>query len=220
VEKAVLQGFLAQELSLETIGRATGKHPSTVSYWLEKHGLEPVHAARVAARGPIAEDVLAGLVARGLSVRQIAEELGRSYTTVRHWLRKYGLQTLRALPSEERPKSVERLCATHGMTWFVRTGALGYYRCLKCRSAAVAKRRRRVKEILVAEAGGRCRLCGYCRSVGALHFHHVDPATKSFTIAEAGVTRSLARAREEARKCVLLCSNCHAEVELGVASLP
>jgi hypothetical protein len=33
------------------------------------------------------------------------------------------------------------------------------------------------------------------------------------------VTRSLADAREEAKKCVLLCSNCHAEVEAGVRSL-
>ncbi len=31
---------------------------------------------------------------------------------------------------------------------------------------------------------------------------------------------SLARARDEARKCVLLCSNCHAEVETGHATVP
>jgi len=34
-----------------------------------------------------------------------------------------------------------------------------------------------------------------------------------------GVTRSLARAKAEAEKCVLLCANCHAEVESGVRSL-
>jgi hypothetical protein len=28
------------------------------------------------------------------------------------------------------------------------------------------------------------------------------------------------RSREEAAKCVLLCANCHAEVENGVADLP
>jgi hypothetical protein len=34
------------------------------------------------------------------------------------------------------------------------------------------------------------------------------------------VTRSIASFREEIAKCVLLCSNCHAEVEAGVRSLP
>lgn len=69
------------------------------------------------------------------------------------------------------------------------------------------------------EAGGRCVICGYDRHIGALHFHHLDPDQKSFSIAHGGITRSLARAREEVKKCVLLCANCHAEVEAGYATL-
>ncbi len=83
----------------------------------------------------------------------------------------------------------------------------------------VANRRREIKATLVEEAGGGCALCGYSRCLRALSFHHVDPATKAFGIALHGSARSLARAREEARKCVLLCSNCHAEVEAGVISV-
>jgi hypothetical protein len=52
------------------------------------------------------------------------------------------------------------------------------------------------------------------------HFHHVDPGEKAFAFSRHGVTRSLAAARAEAAKCVLLCSNCHAEVEAGTAKLP
>ena len=63
-------------------------------------------------------------------------------------------------------------------------------------------------------------LCGYDRSLSGLHFHHVDPAQKAFALSRQGVTRSLAAARAEAGKCVLLCSNCHAEVEAGTAQLP
>ena len=81
-------------------------------------------------------------------------------------------------------------------------------------------RRRAVKMALVADAGGSCALCGYSRSLAALQFHHVDPATKQFHIAHRGVARSMAAARAEAAKCVLLCANCHAEVEGGVATLP
>jgi hypothetical protein len=32
-----------------------------------------------------------------------------------------------------------------------------------------------MKEMLVAELGGKCQKCGYDRYVGALQFHHLDP---------------------------------------------
>ena len=113
------------------------------------------------------------------------------------WLRHYGL---RAERSEHRGvASAERLvvrCPVHGQTDFISRGDSGW-RCLRCRSEAVTLRRRRVKEILVAEAGGRCALCGYERYVGALQFHHLEPGQKRFSPADAGLTRSLAKAREE-----------------------
>lgn len=83
--------------------------------------------------------------------------------------------------------------------------------------AARERRRRRIKETLVAEAGGECVLCGYSRCLAALQFHHVDPVNKRFHLSMHGVSRSIARAREEAAKCVLLCANCHAEVEQGLS---
>ena len=55
---------------------------------------------------------------------------------------------------------------------------------------------------------------------GALHFHHLDPSAKAFAVSRQGVTRALSAAREEARKCVLLCADCHAMVEAGLLSMP
>ena len=108
----------------------------------------------------------------------------------------------------------------HGEVEFVQRGDTGTWRCVRCRADAVTDRRRRVKAILVEEAGGRCIACGYDRSVTALHFHHVNRDTKLFSLGRTGVARSLDKARDEARKCVLLCANCHAEVEAGVLALP
>ena len=62
--------------------------------------------------------------------------------------------------------------------------------------------------------------CGYDRSMAGLHFHHLEPADKAFALSGRGMALSLEAARAEAAKCVLLCSNCHAEVEAGLASLP
>lgn len=110
-------------------------------------------------------------------------------------------------------------CKRHGPVEFALEGS-GYYRCKRCRSEAVSKRRRRVKRKLVGEAGGVCALCGYSRWVGALQFHHLDPKAKRFSPGHQGHSRSIARSRAEIRKCVLLCANCHAEVEGGFATLP
>ena len=52
-----------------------------------------------------------------------------------------------------------------------------------------------------------------------LHFHHVDPSQKSFAMTLAS-GKALAAYKEEARKCVLLCANCHGEVETGLVESP
>jgi transposase len=226
MDREALGRWLAEGDSLEAIARRTGMHPSTVGAWVRKHGLDVPLAGKHAAKGPLSRDVLAGLVERGLSVRQIAAEVDRSPSTVRHWLTRYGLRTAERRGPKPRhpvpdgaPREADLACPTHGLTPHRQVGDRGY-RCLRCRSEAVASRRRRVKKILVAEAGGACLLCGYDRHPAALHFHHLEPATKAFNLAYRGSTRSLDRARDEARKCALLCANCHAEVEAGVATLP
>lgn len=209
-----LERWTAEGRSLDEIGRLTGRHPSTVAYWLTRHGLRAAGADRHAPKGGIPREVLADLVERGLSTREIAAALDRSQSTVRHWLKRYGLSTRRPAPVRT-PQSVRetiRTCRRHGSTVH-RIRADGGFRCLRCRSEAVAARRRRVKAILVAEAGGACQRCGYDRCLAALQFHHVDPASKRMMVSAHGVTLALDTVREEAKKCVLLCANCHAEVE-------
>lgn len=154
----------------------------------------------------------------------MASELGVSVATVRHWLKRFGLKTKRAAtrrtvdPEKRGLPEIRQHCERHGSTRFaLRTD--GAYRCLQCAAESVSRRRRAVRAIVVAEAGARCSRCGYDRYPGALQFHHLDPDEKEFGISGRGLTRSLARVREEATKCVLLCANCHAEVEAGVRTL-
>jgi hypothetical protein len=176
--------------------------------------------------GGIERDELAALVEQGLTVRQIAAELGKAPLTVRRWLTRHGLRTL-ATRRRERTQAarrseqttVMRTCRHHGESVFVAERA-GYFRCRRCRAERVARRRRKVKAILAGEAGGACRICGYARYIGALQFHHVDPSEKRLGLATGGVALSIDALRAEASKCVLLCSNCHAEVEAGVTRLP
>lgn len=58
--------------------------------------------------------------------------------------------------------------------------------------------------------GGKCEKCGYDKCQRALEFHHLDPNVKDFGISSI-LTKSFASLVEESDKCILLCSNCHAE---------
>jgi hypothetical protein len=171
-------------------------------------------------------DQLVELVEAGMTVAEIAVSVNRCHTTVRRWLARHGLQTTRGASESKQQQgraaglvTLKLNCRRHGETEFVIDRA-GAYRCRRCRVESVMRRRRKVKEVLVQEAGGSCLICGYGRYLGALQFHHVDPAQKRLGLAVGGMTLSLETMRAEARKCVLLCSNCHAEVEGGVVVLP
>lgn len=227
MNKQFLENCLAKGMSLEAIGELAGKHPSTVSYWLHRFGLTAHGAKKHAPKGGLTRDELEPLVEEGLTIEEIGRRLGVGDTTTRNWLRRHGLKTRGSqrratLASMRRTGQSETQleCRTHGLTRHIAVASESRLRCAKCRSEAVSRRRRKVKEILVEEAGGRCKLCGYERHSVALQFHHLDPSTKLFGLGVRGITRSIGKLREEAAKCVLLCANCHAEVEAGVAELP
>ncbi len=77
---------------------------------------------------------------------------------------------------------------------------------------AQQRRGRRRKLQLIGAKGGKCVRCGYARNHAALDFHHVDPAAKGFALdLRALSNRKWQKVLVEAEKCILLCSNCHAE---------
>ena len=124
-------------------------------------------------------------------------------------------------PEQPNETAVLRTCPVHGTQRHYELADRGIrrYRCRQCVGEAVTRRHRKLKRLLVDEAGGSCAVCGYARCLGNLHFHHVVPADKSFEI-QMGSGKSLAAYREEARKCVLVCANCHGEIEAGLIPSP
>ena len=110
---------------------------------------------------------------------------------------------------------ITKECKKHGQTLFRQRSDNGYYRCLRCRSEAVSKRRRKLKKKLVEYFGGKCIKCGYSKCIWALTFHHKDPKEKDFTIS-SGDTRAWKTLLGEAKKCDLVCMNCHAELHYEV----
>jgi len=227
MDRRALKRMLEEGLSLAEIGRRLERHESTVAYWVRKYSLRAVNDERHVALGRLDRGQLEALVSEGKSLAEIARTVERSKATVRYWLAWYGLHTSnkRGVRPREgvaaaRAAGLARAplrCPAHGVVEHAREPR-GYYRCCICRQEAVIRRRRKVKELLVEEFGGGCQLCGYRRSLSALEFHHVDPSTKAFNLARRGA-HSIERLRAEARKCVLVCSNCHAEIESGARSI-
>jgi hypothetical protein len=87
-------------------------------------------------------------------------------------------------------------------------------------SKAVIEWRKRTKARIVESMGGKCSICGYSRCDEVLELHHLEPEKKKFGFSSI---RANPKAWEtivtELRKCVLLCSNCHKEVEAGHAKV-
>ena len=85
-----------------------------------------------------------------------------------------------------------------------------------------------LKQRAVAHMGGKCAVCGYCKCLRALEFHHIERQHKEFSISSFICTKVFDSSVEivwesvvrELKKCRLLCSNCHREVEAGITDLP
>lgn len=78
--------------------------------------------------------------------------------------------------------------------------------------------RQRLKDRLVYIMGDKCCICGYNKTNNALEFHHMDPTKKDFSLSQKS-NISFARAKEEIKKCILVCANCHREIHAGLLNI-
>lgn len=90
-----------------------------------------------------------------------------------------------------------------------------------CGSCYARKRKILIKERLIDLVGDKCWRsgCDYGskEKFGALEFHHMNPKDKLFNV---NISNSISKAWEsvvsEAKKCALLCANCHREYHMGL----
>lgn len=107
-------------------------------------------------------------------------------------------------------------CGETDRTRFYESVKGGY--CKSCFNKRIAKRSIDRKAQIVEYFGGGCVLCGYNKYQGALQLHHLDPNLKDPQYRNIRGW-SWDRCARELEKCVLLCANCHAEVEAGITSV-
>jgi hypothetical protein len=79
----------------------------------------------------------------------------------------------------------------------------------------VTQARRNIKLLSLEYKGNKCCICGYDKCIRALEFHHLDPSEKESGIGN-GSYNKFDKVKLELDKCILVCSNCHAEIHSGM----
>lgn len=82
---------------------------------------------------------------------------------------------------------------------------------MESKAERVVTCRQRRRQLLVQILGNKCALCGYSRCAASLDFHHINPDNKNYQLS-TGNCHELERDLEEAKKCILVCANCHREI--------
>ena len=158
--------------------------------------------------------LLEKLVNDNLSLREIVKVTGIPQTTVRAWLKRYGLKT--NLEVGNKGASIRK----HGSEWYCKTCGENdknkFYRCNKsrcsrCTKKEVLDRFRENKRLAVEYKGGKCEKCGYGRCQAALDFHHLNSAEKDPNWKNMKSWK-LDDIKAELDKCMLVCRNCHSEI--------
>ena len=89
-----------------------------------------------------------------------------------------------------------------------------YYKKNKTEIIAKAKENKKVIPKIIAELKvNGCAICGYNKCNSTLSFHHTDPKDKCFQISHGNIMRTDSKLVDELNKCILLCANCHMEIE-------
>ena len=85
------------------------------------------------------------------------------------------------------------------------------WNCKSCDKLTTYEKRTLFRTKCINYAGGRCKVCGYNKSIFAMEFHHRDAMNKDFSIASMWF-KNFDDVKYELDKCDLLCSNCHREL--------
>jgi len=155
------------------------------------------------------------LIQINLSQREIAVKLECSQSTVKYWLKQFGLKTRQAQYNEKSQFECE--CGEKNPHKFTNRGKGRVCKtvCKSCHYKQRIERYRSKKLKAIEYKGGKCKKCGYDKCPGSLQFHHRNPSEKDPNWKHVR-SWSFSKTKKELDKCDLLCANCHGEVHWDV----
>ena len=149
------------------------------------------------------------LALQKVSAKEMSKQLNCSESYVQYLKKKYNLKV------RDFPKEVKCcICGETDITKFYNHKQKT--RCKKCTIARMKQRTQNFKTKLLKLYGDdKCQICKYDKCYQALEFHHLNPKEKEFDIAQMLRKSSILNEdiiKEELKKCILVCSNCHREI--------
>lgn len=144
----------------------------------------------------------------GATLKQIAVDVDSSQTTVRYYLKKFGLKPRRGRGGKL-PKDLQtpRKCAcgeTDPNKFYGHKVSI----CAICHNKYNHDEGKKKREYIINKLGGKCKHCGYKKYKSGFDVHHLDPNKKDVSFASHR-SWSYSRIDKELEHCVLLCSCCH-----------
>lgn len=218
----ISKGYTSKQIA-ESIGQST----STVKRNLISLGLKTLHKRETLT---LRRDILEKYIESDHSTYEIADILKCSQSSVKHWLKKFGLKThpkwqLDRDRIKEEIESGFKTCPKCDIkkpidqdNFYIKKNGKFHHWCRNCNDKISLEKQTERKQMCVDYKGGKCIKCGYNKYIGSLDFHHVNPNEKKFNISNLR-TYSFDVLKSELDKCVLLCRNCHGELHGGVISL-
>lgn len=82
----------------------------------------------------------------------------------------------------------------------------------------IKKFRKSRKKMMIKAFGSKCQICGYDKCDSALEFHHLDPTQKDFAFSNT-LHISWDKVKNELKKCICVCANCHREIHEGLRKI-
>ena len=165
------------------------------------------------------KELLKELVEQKLGQREIAIKVGCAQSTIKLYLKKYGLKTINTRKYEHINVNIdEKYCSKcntiKNKTDFYKvksTSNVLQSKCKMCNHNNVKARAKSIKLRMLEYKGNRCVDCGLQlkdTKACVFDFHHLDPLTKDINF-DIIRWKNWETIKNELDKCIILCSNCH-----------
>ena len=158
------------------------------------------------------KEIFKELINEGLSTREMAYRINRSQTSVRYWLNKYELKTIK---TKSVGNDVKKCCSCGEIKekkeFYKKTGNSLQSYCKICLLEFQKNRWIERKKEAIIYKGSKCIECGLSypnEPYVIFDFHHSDPKSKKYDWRRMKLLGKK-KLNEEIDKCELLCSNCH-----------
>lgn len=202
----IIRNRAAEGIGLVQIAREIKTNRHTVAKYCKRNEIEL--KTRHHHNKDISKEELEDLIEAGASIKFMADKYDCAPSAIHHRLRRLGLRTKNRIGKDPHSLNYPK-CEQCGKT------RKPYYKADRDRCPPICGycknkiKEKTVKDQIVKLRGGKCERCGYDECIQALEFHHESKENKEEQVSTLVKDGLFNKAWDEAKKCKLLCSNCH-----------